>query len=427
MLLTQSTIPIIGWIATLMGFIMKYIYQALDSFGIQNIGLCIIIFTIIIRILMLPLMIRQQKFTKINQVMQPEIQKIQKKYRGKKDQASMMKQNEEIQAVYDKYGTNMTGGCAQLLIQFPVLLALYQVIRKPPAYIPQVKAVYLEVVNTLSTQSGYIKTINKIAKSLKLSYVKALSPDATPNQIIDVLTYFKPETWTKLASSFPSVSSTINALAAQINDMNTFALGINITQVPGFHPSIYWLIPLLAGVFQFLSFKTMRQPEMEGSAAGMSKSMSFTMPLMSVYFCLIMPAGLGIYWVVSAMFQCIQQVAINKYLDKADLDELIRKNREKAAKKKKKGKKSLMDRLMNPGAGSMSGGADRSSASSNSPRGINEIANMNLKKVSAPANTPKVDTENMSSADIDSLGVISKKAYIISKYEKEHNPRGGKK
>lgn len=427
MLLTQSTIPIIGWIATLMGFIMKYIYQALDSFGIQNIGLCIIIFTIIIRILMLPLMIRQQKFTKINQAMQPEIQKIQKKYRGKKDQASMMKQNEEIQAVYDKYGTNMTGGCAQLLIQFPVLLALYQVIRKPPAYIPQVKEVYMKVVNAVSTQEDYIKIINKVAKSLNTSYVKSLSTNASPNQIIDVLTYFNAEAWGKLAKAFPSISDTITTVSAQIVKMNTFALGINITQIPGWHPSIYWLIPALAGIFQYLSFKTMRQPDMgENSAAGMTKSMSFTMPLMSVYFCLIMPAGLGLYWVVSAMFQCIQQVAINKYLDKADLDEMIEKNREKAAKKKAKGKKSIMDRIMDPARG-MTGNSDGSSGNGSTGLGINEIANMNLKKMPGPAGSHGIDADNLSSKEIDSLGEIGKNAYLVAKYNKEHNTRGGKK
>jgi YidC/Oxa1 family membrane protein insertase len=155
--------------------------------------------------------------------------------------------------------------------------------------------------------------------------------------------------------------------------------------------------------------------------------MAFTMPLMSVYFCLIMPAGLGIYWVVSAMFQCIQQVAINKYLDKKDIDELIAKNREKAAKKKKKGKKSLMERLMNPTAALTGNDAEASSANGSSRQGITDIANMNLKKVSAPSGATTVNTDNMSSEDIDSLGVLSKNAYMVAKYEKEHNPRGGKK
>ena len=76
MLLTQSTTPIIGWIATLLGYVMEFIFYCLNFIGIQNIGLCIIIFTIIVRLLMLPLTIKQQKFAKISQVMQPEINKI---------------------------------------------------------------------------------------------------------------------------------------------------------------------------------------------------------------------------------------------------------------------------------------------------------------------------------------------------------------
>jgi YidC/Oxa1 family membrane protein insertase len=320
----------------------------------------------------------------------------------------------------------MTGGCAQLLIQFPVLLALYQVIRKPPAYIPQVKEVYMSVVNAISTQPGYIKALNKVAEGLKSNYVKALPSDATANQVIDVLTYFNTEAWSKLASAFPSVSDTIQSVSAQIIKMNDFAFGINITQIPGFRPSIYWIIPALAGIFQYLSFKTMQQPEVEGSAAGMTKSMSFTMPLMSVYFCLIMPAGLGLYWVVSAMFQCIQQIAINKYLDKQDIEVIIEKNREKAAKKKAKGKKSIMDKVMDTGK-NLTGDTSASSSEVAGSTGVTEIARMNLRKISTPANSHALDADKLSVGDIDSLGEIGKNAYLVARYDKEHNTRGGKK
>ena len=85
--------------------------------------------------LMLPMQIKQQKFSKLNSVMTPEIQKIQKKYQGKKDQQSQLAQQEEIKAVYDKYGTSPTGSCLQLLIQMPILFALYRVIMNVPAYV----------------------------------------------------------------------------------------------------------------------------------------------------------------------------------------------------------------------------------------------------------------------------------------------------
>ena len=244
MLLTQSTTPIIGWIATLLGYVMELIYKVLDSVGIQNIGLCIIIFTIFVRLLLLPMTFKQQKFTKINQIMQPEINKIQKKYRNRKDQASMVKQNEEIQAVYEKYGVSPTGGCLQLLVQFPVFLALYQVIRKIPAYIPQVKETYMTAVTALSGQAGYINKINSISEGLKSSYVTELAKDATPDQIIDVLNYFTADAWDKLAAAFPPISGTIESVAHEITSINDFLFGINVAQTPGLHISVYLIIPI---------------------------------------------------------------------------------------------------------------------------------------------------------------------------------------
>ena len=110
---------------------MNFIYTMLtDTFNLQNgvVGLSIIIYTIIVYTCMLPMTINQQRTSKMSTVMNPEIQAIQKKYKNRKDQASMMKQQEEIQQVYDKYGTSMMGGCLPLLIQMPFLFALYPVI-----------------------------------------------------------------------------------------------------------------------------------------------------------------------------------------------------------------------------------------------------------------------------------------------------------
>ena len=109
-LLTQRSGAIIGNIAKILGFLMNGIYELLSSIGIVNIGLCIILFTVIIYTLMLPLMIKQQKTTRIMSVMNPEIQAIQKKYENKKDQASMLKMQEETKLIYEKYGTSPTGG-----------------------------------------------------------------------------------------------------------------------------------------------------------------------------------------------------------------------------------------------------------------------------------------------------------------------------
>ena len=130
--------PIVKWVAEVMGWLMNGIY----SIGVTNLGLCIILFTIIIYMFMTPLQIKQQKFSKMNAVMSPELQKINKKYKGKKDQNSQMKMQEETMAVYEKYGVSPTGSCLQMVIQMPIFFALYQVIIKMPGYIGGIKHMF---------------------------------------------------------------------------------------------------------------------------------------------------------------------------------------------------------------------------------------------------------------------------------------------
>ena len=420
MLLTQSTTPVIGWISTLLGYVIDIIFRLLDLVGIQNIGLSIIIFTVFVRLIMTPLTIKQQKFTKINQAMQPEITKIQKKYRNKKDQASLAKQNEEIQAVYEKYGTSPTGGCAQLLIQFPIFLAFFNVVRNVPAYIPQVKDIYMTAVTAIQQNPGYVDTINEIADGVHSSYITELPSDATANQIIDVLNYFTADAWGQLADAMPSISGIIENVHQQVAGINNFIFGINVAQAPGFRLSVYLLIPICAALFQFLTTKTMKQPDMgDNPAAGMTKSMTYVMPLMSFYFCLVAPAGMGLYWATSALFMCIQQIIVNKYMEHADLDKMIEKNRKKAAKKKAKGKKTMMERLT--GAANNAEGQRQQGTSGR--RTITDVATMNLKKMPG-ASGNKADGQNI---DMDKLGEIGKNAYLVSQYDKEQNTRGGKK
>ena len=112
-LLTQDDGVLLGPISKLLGFIMEGIFNVLDAIGIPNIGLSIIIFTIVIYLLLMPLTIKQQKFSKLSAKMSPELQAIQKKYKNRKDNDSMMAMNQETQAVYAKYGVSPTGSCVQ--------------------------------------------------------------------------------------------------------------------------------------------------------------------------------------------------------------------------------------------------------------------------------------------------------------------------
>ena len=137
-LLTQNDTFIIGWVAKLLGFIMNGIFYVIDFIGLPNVGLAIILFTIVVNLLLLPLTIKQQKFSKLSAKMNPEIEAVKAKYKGRQDQESVMAQNQEIQAVYAKYGVSASGSCVQLLIQMPILFALYRVIYAMPAYVTKI-------------------------------------------------------------------------------------------------------------------------------------------------------------------------------------------------------------------------------------------------------------------------------------------------
>ena len=350
--LTQSNTFIIGSIAKLLGFIMNGIFNALSYIGIENIGLSIIIFTVIVYTLMIPMTIKQQKFSRMSAVMNPEIQKIQKKYKNKKDQASMMKMQEETKLVYEKYGTSPTGGCLGSLIQFPILFALWPVIQNIPAYVTSIKDAYMPLVNQIMATDGYQKIMEGIGKASPIMINPETYDYSKANTLVDVLYKFRPGTWDTLADKFPDLTNLIDSTKNSLTHLNTF-LGINIAETPGsmFMTAtknfsigliiVALAIPVLSGLSQWNSAKLMQQATSTGNdddnpMAAQMKTMMNVMPLISVFMCFSMPAGLGIYWIASAVVRTIQQLVINKFLSKKSMDELIEENIKKAAKKREK-------------------------------------------------------------------------------------------
>ena len=346
---TKSGTPIIGQIAVVMGWIMNGIYKLLDMVGIQNLGLCIIIFSILIYLLMTPLQIKQQKFSKLSAIMQPEIQKIQKKYQGKKDQDSMMKMNEETQAVYQKYGVSATGSCVQLAIQLPILYALYQVIQNIPAYVGSVYNVFDGVCTKILAVNGATDIINQFISDNKMTRVKQVTENA--DSIVDFLYALSPEQWKSLQdiSQFSGFSDQIAKTASEIQKMQTFGV-LNIASQPLTYiktGSIILIIaalavPVLSWATQMLNLRLMPQAATQGgddnanAMASSMKTMNTVMPLMSAFFCFTFPVGLGIYWIASAVVRSIQQILINRHLNKMDIDDLVNENLKKMEAKRAK-------------------------------------------------------------------------------------------
>ncbi len=348
MLLTKSNWFIIGPVATLLGFVMNGIYLFMDgAFSIQNIGICIILFTVIINLLLLPMTIKQQKSMKIQAVMNPELQALQKKYKNKRDNASMMKMQEEQQALYAKYGVSMMGSCLTMLIQMPILFAMYQVIWKIPAYISGVYSVYTNLVNKLLTTNGAQEFLQQFATQARVNFDKL---GFTSNTIVDVLYNFRPDNWSELAKQFPNLADIINKTATETEHINSF-LGINIADAPlsiiqkgmanGILPLIVAIaIPILAGLTQYLSTKLMPQQDQAGaeesSMTSSLKTMNTVMPLISVFISFTLSAGLGIYWIASSVVRSIIQIIVNRKIEKIDINEMVKENIEKYNEKRKK-------------------------------------------------------------------------------------------
>lgn len=350
MLLTKSTMPIVNWVAEVLGWLMNGIY----SIGVHNLGLCIIIFTVIIYAFMTPLQIKQQKFSKMNNVMQPELQKIQKKYKNKKDQSSQMKMQEETMAVYEKYGVSPTGSCLQLLIQMPIFFALYQVIIKIPGYIGGIKDVFSDAVTQITSVSGYSDIITQFISDNSIrSYSWVNGQEGTPNQVIDFLYSLSPSQWDKLAdiNQFQGFADVLDKTAQTLQPMQNF-LGLNIADNPWALIQTGWsshqylmivaavLVPVLAWATQMINMKLMPTASSNNSSNGTQsqmeatmKSMNIFMPLFTAFICFTFPFGIGIYWIIGSLVRTVQQLIINRHLNHMDMDAFIQKNKEKREKK----------------------------------------------------------------------------------------------
>ena len=422
MYLTADSGKILGPIATFLGWIMDKIYLLFENVGIENVALSIIVFTIFIYICLFPLTYKQQKFSMLSQKMQPEIKAVQAKYNGKKDQASMQAMQNETTAIYDKYGVSPTGSCIQLLIQMPILFALYRVFNNIPAYIKSVKNIFTDkLVGDIMATDGYAAKLKTVWDAANINTVRVdfttTDNSAMSNYIVDMLYKLNSDGWDKLANTFSSLSSTIDNVKNHLEQVNMF-LVLNISDTPwniikenyktAFGVCIVAaLIPIFSYLSQVISIKL--TPTAANSSSGdnsqadamerQMKMMNRVMPLFSLFLCFTVPVGLGIYWVMGAVIRAIQQVFLNKKFKKIDLDEIIEKNKEKAAKKaEKRGIRAQQ---------------------------ISSMATMNTRSMSDKANIGNVaNTSNDNSSTTPSAapaGSLTAKANMVREFNEKNN------
>jgi len=253
-----------------LGFLLLTLY----SF-IHNYGLTIIIFTFLVKLIILPLTIKQQKSMAETQRIQPLLAELQVKY--KTDKAKL---NEETMKLYKEHNVNPAGGCLPLLIQMPIIIGLYWVITQPLTHMFGLNA----------DQIASLKEATGVVGIQQIDIAKSLTREILNN---------------------------LNLSNVQIIDFNF--LGLDLGATPNMnHPSILWIIPVLAAASTYavsmLSAPAKNPNAPANDMANSMATMTKIFPLMTAWFTFSFPAGVGLYWIISNVFQVIQQYALNIYL-----------------------------------------------------------------------------------------------------------------
>ncbi len=278
-------------IITPLGYILGFIYQFVGSYGWS-----LVVFTLLVKIILLPLGLKQQKATVKMQQVQPKMKEIQEKYAN-----DQQKLSEETMKLYKEYGVNPMGGCLPLLIQLPILFGLYRVIYKPVTYMLHRGSEVAALTEQYMANSELVNKFGDIA-----------GKTAQQAEIV-------------IAKAFDLI--------------NFDFLGLDISATPSItKPSLIWLVPILAAVTTYLSSKittamsgTKKEKKEEtkpqrvlspdqktntgatSSAESMTKSMSVMMPLMTLWITFTFPATIGVYWTISNIASLLQTVLLNGY------------------------------------------------------------------------------------------------------------------
>ena len=282
-----------------------------------NYVVALFLFAIIVEILLLPLSIKQQKNSIRQAKLRPKEMAIRKKYAGRNDQATQQKVTMEIQELYQRENFNPMGGCLPLLIQFPIIIILYNVVVNPMKHLLGMTNEMIQTIQSYLTtavaEGGLgIELAGKSTGTIELlSKVKELGIGAFDGLVgfthtINGTTHLGSDAHVVLVEAFEK----------GLPDFNF--LGLNLGAIPKIaEPSLLWLIPALTFVVYYASMKITRKFTYQPTTANdqqvacSNKIMDFTMPAMSVYFTFIMPAAIGVYWIFKSVLTTVKQIALH--------------------------------------------------------------------------------------------------------------------
>lgn len=299
-------------LGTPLGWIMKLIYGF-----IQNYGLSIVVFTILIKLVLLPFSIKQQKSSAKMSVVQPQMMELQKRYAN-----NQQKLNEELQALYAREGYNPMGGCLLTFVQFPIIMGLYDVIYKPMTHVLGISEELIAKATEIATALGVLGDTRYSAEPFIISAVQD-----------------NPSAFSELGSD----------VIAQLQGLDMNFLGINLGATPSFAFNLLLLIPVLSFASSMLmTVISTRHMNMGGNqAAGGMMATLYMMPFLSAWICFSVPAGVGMYWTVSNILSIFQSIALNKFYNPKEMAEKARIESEKRLEAERAEKARLREEAKN--------------------------------------------------------------------------------
>ena len=239
---------IVGPISKLLGiiinFVFKFVYMITTN---HSLGITIILFTIIVRLLLIPLNYKQQKSMYIMQKIQPEMKKIQDKYKGNKDPEVAKKMQMEMTKLYAKHNYNPLGGCLPIFIQLPIFIALYFIMKNAYLFVTDIGNLYTEIANQILATPNYAEVLVPIVQPL---VPKGMTIDISQlPDMLKAINKFTANDWNAIQSALPTLE--ISSLLEQKSNIEYF-LGINLAETVGFtFPKV--LLAILSGATTFLS------------------------------------------------------------------------------------------------------------------------------------------------------------------------------
>ena len=280
-------------------------------------ALALLLFALLFKIIFLPFGIKTQKNQVLMAKLRPKIAKIEKKYAGRNDRVTLQKKQQEIMELQQKEGYSLLSGCLPMLIQFPIIIFLYNVIRSPLSYICKASK---EVIGNVATLVNFSET--NVDKIDQISLVSEINRYITSNG-----------------------ADAVTAAGLDVSLIPNFNLfGVNLAAIPSFNPiTILVLIPILAAAFQWLSMFLMKkmngnmQPAGTDAQSQMSlRLMDLIFPLMTLFFTFNFSGMLGLYWIYQSIISILQQFILSKLMPlptytEEELKEMAKLEKERAA------------------------------------------------------------------------------------------------